>query len=212
LIQITDFALGTHQLMPWFKRLEEFGVTFETVKVVGTTAPERATDLYNGWICNSWYDYLTDRVYEEEEINTKEVAQSRRVLTEIVEDEVRVLGNAQQVLLVGFSQGTTMALDVALAYPEMLAGVVARRGHLLSCTALADAKKLMPICAYHGENDDGIGFEVAKAGYKKMEHFGFKALEFHAEEGLNHTAFSEREMTVFAAFLIRLFPHLKKGE
>ena len=66
---ITDPAAGEHKLtivlipgytgsavklMPWFKRLEEFGIDFSTVKVVGTTAPERATDLYNGWICNSW--------------------------------------------------------------------------------------------------------------------------------------------------------------
>ena len=156
---IVDHAKGEHNLtivlipgytgsavllMPWLKRLEEFGVDFSTVKVVGLTAPERATDLYNGWICNSWYDYLTDRVYEEEDINEKEVLQSRQILAEVVQEEVQLLGDAQKVLLVGFSQGTTMALDVALAFPEMLAGVIARRGHLLRCSMLTEAKKMMP--------------------------------------------------------------------
>jgi predicted esterase len=160
-------------------------------------------------MCASWYDYLSDRVHQEEEINLDQANQSRQVLSEIVQEEVRILNDPQKVILVGFSQGATMVLDVGLSYPQVLGAVIVRRGHLMSCTELNQSKRQLPISAYHGTKDDGIGFDVAKTSYQRFTQSNFAAMEFNQEEGLNHTAYSETEMQAFANFLFVHFPTVR---
>jgi phospholipase/carboxylesterase len=62
-----------------------------------------------------------------------------------------------RTLLVGFSQGTMMALHVALRRPQPLAGVVGFSGRLLDPAGLAGAiRSRPPVLLLHGDMDDVV--------------------------------------------------------
>ena len=184
-------------------------MSFDTVRLVGTTAPERRITCYDGWRAAAWFDYIDEQFEVEDIIDEEHLAQSRRVLSKIIDAEVAKLGgDASKLVVLGFSQGGNMAYDVALSYPQQLGGVMARRTSLRLESALGTHKSL-PMVHFHGEEDDGIGCGRGKAGVARLQAAGFTNVELHVEPGLNHVDFSKNEMEAFGAFLTGLFPHLK---
>ncbi|MDP3490722.1 MAG: dienelactone hydrolase family protein [Phenylobacterium sp.] len=92
-----------------------------------------------------------------------------------------------KVALVGFSQGTMMALHVAPRRPETLAGVVGYSGMLADAEALqSEMKTKPPLLLVHGDADTMVPF--AALGQAKTD---FQALDFdittHTAPGLGHS-------------------------
>jgi len=91
-----------------------------------------------------------------------------------------------QLALVGFSQGTMMALQVGPRRRKVLAGIVGYSGMLADEAALADAPTRPPILLVHGDADPMIpiaAFHQAQAG---LEANGF-TVESHVSRGLGHS-------------------------
>ena len=209
IILLPGFTGSAENLLPWFRRLEEFGVNLDKAKILATTAPKRRITCYDGWRANAWFDYIDEQFDKEDMIDTAQMLQSRRALTKIVDAEVELLGDPQKVLLLGFSQGGNMAYEVALSYPKQLGGLIARRTSLRNETELGEHRSL-PILHFHGEADDGIGCNRGKAGITRLQSNGFTNCRLHTQPGLNHTDFSEVEMKLYAEFVVSLFPQLKE--
>ncbi len=209
IVLLPGFTGSAETLLPWFRRLEEFGVSLDKAKLVATTAPKRRITCYDGWRANAWFDYIDEQFDKEDTIDTAQMLQSRRVLTKMVDAEVALLGDPRKVLLLGFSQGGNMAYDVALSYPRQLGGLIARRTSLRNETELGNHRSL-PILHFHGEEDDGIGCNRGKAGIMRLRSDGFTNCQLHTQPGLNHTDFSEIEMKIYAEFVVSLFPELKE--
>ena len=91
-----------------------------------------------------------------------------------------------KMVLLGFSQGTMMALEVAPRRAEAIAGVVAFSGRLLRPEALAvEAKSKPPVLLLHGDRDPVVPFEdMAKAG-DALVAAGFDVYG-HVMEGTEH--------------------------
>ena len=172
IILLPGFTGSGERLVTWFKRLEEFGVSLDSVQIVATTAPVRPISCYDGWRAPGWFDYIDEQFDTEDIIDESQLKQSREILTKLVDAEVEKLGgDASKVLLLGFSQGGNMAYDVALSYPQQLAGLIARRTSLRNESALGPHKRL-PIVHFHGEDDDGIGWDRGKAGVARLQAAG----------------------------------------
>ena len=92
-----------------------------------------------------------------------------------------------RVALVGFSQGTMMALHVGVRRERPLAGIVGYSGMLADGAELAgEARTKPPILLVHGDADPMIpiaAFHHAKAA---LARFGF-AVESHVSPGLGHS-------------------------
>ena len=92
-----------------------------------------------------------------------------------------------QLALVGFSQGTMMALHVGLHRPRTLAGIVGYSGMLADEAALAAPHATRPpILLIHGDADPMIpvaAFHQAKAA---LASNGF-VVESHVSPGLGHS-------------------------
>ena len=152
------------RLVRWFQRLSEHGVRFEAVRLVGLAAPKRQITCFDKWETPAWFDYITETYNTEDIIDETQLAQSRRLLTQIIDAEVaRLGGRSDRVVLLGFSQGGNMAYDVALSYPAQLGGLIARRTSLRNESQLGSHYAL-PITHFHGEDDDGIGCNRGEAG------------------------------------------------
>lgn len=94
---------------------------------------------------------------------------------------------ASRLALVGFSQGTMMALHVAPRRPQALAGVVGYSGRLAGPEHLApECASSCPVLLVHGSADDVIpaaNLHVAREG---LAAAGFP-VEWHVCEGVDHS-------------------------
>ena len=80
--------------------------------------------------------------------------------------------------LVGFSQGTMMALHVGPTRPTALAGIVGYSGMLADAAAIAAAKTKPPILLVHGDADPMIPVTAFHQAKSALDTAGF-AVESH---------------------------------
>ena len=112
---------------------------------------------------------------------------SAKALNDFIDARLAEEGMApEQLILLGFSQGTMLSLHVAPRRAEPVAGVVGFSGRLLAPERLADeVQSHFPIILIHGDADDVVPFEsMAEAG----EHLGAAGFEVygHVQEGTAH--------------------------
>lgn len=89
-------------------------------------------------------------------------------------------------LLVGFSQGAMMALNVGLSLDRPLMGIVAFAGMLIPPPALTDGTSpKMPICLVHGEVDQVVPIARSIEATEALRAKGFE-VNFHTSPGLGH--------------------------
>lgn len=91
-----------------------------------------------------------------------------------------------QLALVGFSQGTMMALHVAPRRPAPLAAVVGFSGRLLGPERLsAEARSRPPVLLVHGDMDQVVPPEALPEAAAALAEAGF-AVETHVSRGTGH--------------------------
>ena len=114
-------------------------------------------------------------------------ARAAPVLDAFIDAELARHGLSEaQLALVGFSQGTMMALQVGPRRARALAGIVGYSGMLADEAALSAAATKPPILLIHGDADPMIpvaAFHQAKAA---LERTGF-TVESHVSPGLGHS-------------------------
>mgnify|MGYP001128907200 CR=1 FL=1 len=93
----------------------------------------------------------------------------------------------EQMVLVGFSQGTMMSLHVAPRREDPVAGLVAFSGRLLSPEALEDdVVSKMPILLVHGDQDDVVPPQSLPEAAEALQKAGFKEVFAHVMKGTAH--------------------------
>ncbi len=106
--------------------------------------------------------------------------------------------------LVGFSQGTMMALHVGPRRQNALAGIVGYSGLLPGPeTITAEAKHKPPILLVHGDADPLIPAMATYAAVRVLGEAGFQ-VEWHIRPGLEH-GIDEEGLTYGVDFLKRVF-------
>jgi phospholipase/carboxylesterase len=90
-----------------------------------------------------------------------------------------------RLVLVGFSQGTMMALHVGLRRAPAPAGIVAYSGLLAGPDHLAETKARPPVLLVHGEADDMIPVEALHMAREALAGAG-TLVEWHVRPGLGH--------------------------
>ncbi|HIM77253.1 MAG TPA: phospholipase [Rhodospirillales bacterium] len=91
-----------------------------------------------------------------------------------------------KVALVGFSQGTMMALHVGLRRPNQLAGIIGYSGMLVGQELLPDAiKSRPPVLLVHGDEDDVVPVDALPQAVGGLEAVGITA-RHHSCPGLGH--------------------------
>jgi phospholipase/carboxylesterase len=88
-------------------------------------------------------------------------------------------------VLVGFSQGTMMALHAGLRRAVAPAGIVAYSGLLAGPEHLAEANARPPVLLVHGEADDLISVEALHMAREALANAGLP-VEWHVRPRLGH--------------------------
>ena len=153
-----------------------------------------------GGVGKGWYSLPFD------ENSARERTESRNRLFRIVTDLEKADTPANNIILMGFSQGGSMSLDVALNYHTPVAGVVSLSGFLLDAEEIKERKNLhtsVPIFAAHGTLDLMIPIEQGKSTIVSLRDVGFN-VEWHEYEADHRVVMEEIEDV--REFLSRLFP------
>lgn len=112
---------------------------------------------------------------------------------------------AQALALVGFSQGTMMALHLAPRWPAPMAGVVGFSGRLLEPDALADeVTSRPPVILIHGDQDEVVPPQALPDAADALAQAGFEAVYAHVMRGTGH-GISPDGLEVATAFLRQVF-------
>ncbi|AUG52543.1 alpha/beta hydrolase [Thalassospira marina] len=93
---------------------------------------------------------------------------------------------ANRLALVGFSQGTMMALQFAPRYKKQIAGVVGFSGALLGTDTLAgEITSRPPVTLIHGSADPVVPVQASKLAQAALGENGFD-VSYHERPGLPH--------------------------
>jgi phospholipase/carboxylesterase len=116
------------------------------------------------------------------------VARAAPVLDAFIDAELARYGLTEaQLALVGFSQGTMMALHVGLRRSRTLAGIVGYSGMLADEAGLADLPGTRPpILLIHGDADPMIPLAAFHQAKEALARNGF-VVESHVSPGLGHS-------------------------
>jgi phospholipase/carboxylesterase len=150
------------------------------VRFVFPHAPERPVTINGGYVMRAWYDILgADLVKREDEAGLRE---SQAAIAALIDRERERGVAAKRIVLLGFSQGSAMALMTALRYPERLGGAVGLSGYLpLAATAAAEratANADLPIFLAHGTQDPVVALVRGTASRDALRALGHD-VEWH---------------------------------
>ena len=93
----------------------------------------------------------------------------------------------EQMVLLGFSQGSMMSLHVAPRREDPIAGVIAFSGRLLQPELLPDETvSRMPVLLVHGDADDVVSVQSLPQAAQALEDAGFTEVFAHIMKGTAH--------------------------
>ncbi|TYP67198.1 phospholipase/carboxylesterase [Stutzerimonas stutzeri] len=111
----------------------------------------------------------------------------------------------ERMVLVGFSQGTMMALHVAPRRDVAVAGVVGFSGRLLTPEVLAEEARVKPpVLLIHGDQDEVVPFDDMSLAGQTLQEAGFTVYG-HVMQGTGH-GISPDGLSVALAFLKEHLP------
>jgi phospholipase/carboxylesterase len=173
------------------------------VRFVFPHAPVRPVTINGGMRMRAWYDITAaDLVRREDEAGLRESRLDVAAL--LAREQARGVAPARTVLM-GFSQGSAMALLTGLRHAERLAGLVALSGYLpLAPSTAAErsaANATTPVFMAHGRFDGVVPIARATASRDALLALG-QPVEWH-EYPVQH-AVSAEEIADLNAFLLRV--------
>lgn len=160
-------------------------------------APEpcRANGFGRQWFPIPWLDGSSEALAE------AGLLQAAADLDAFLDAQLAKEGLAPEALaLVGFSQGTMMALHVAPRRADPIAGIVAFSGRLLAPERLAaEARSKPPVLLIHGDADEVVPFADMGLAGNALTAAGFTTYG-HVMKGAGH-GISPDGLSVAVAFL-----------
>ena len=127
------------------------------------------------------------------------------LLDAFLDDALRSRGlTYDQLALIGFSQGTMMALHVGLRRTKQLAGIVGFSGMLAGPEALgAEIKSRPPLVLLHGDSDEMLPHQLTERAAEVLRQNGV-AVRTHIAQGVGH-GIDETGLARAAHFLLDVF-------
>lgn len=164
-------------------------------------APMIPVTINQGFVMRAWFDIRVASIDAEQD--EKGIRDSAERVNQMIAEQVKAGIKTERIVLAGFSQGGAIVLQVALRYPEPLAGIIALSTYLPLAGTLAreksKANSAIPIFLAHGSVDPVIAVDLGRQSRALLEKQGYKP-EWHEYNGMQHSV-SEKEIYDIAEWL-----------
>jgi phospholipase/carboxylesterase len=151
------------------------------IRYVFPHAPVRPVTINGGMPMRAWYDILS--LNSARGHDRDGIVDSVNLAAALVRREISSDIPSNRVIVAGFSQGGAIALQLALRFPEPLAGVVALSSYLLFADRLAaqqsDANAMLPVFIGHGTSDPVVPFSLGEEAASQLRDLGHP-VEWHS--------------------------------
>ena len=144
------------------------------IRFIFPHAPVRPVTLNGGMAMRAWYDIVSlagDRDHDQQGISSS-VNQAGALVSRERERGIA----ADRIVVAGFSQGGAIAVQLALRYPESLAGLVALSTYLLLEQRLENerhsANLKLPVFVGHGSDDPMVPSILGEELADRLETMG----------------------------------------
>lgn len=115
-----------------------------------------------------------------------ELERTAPIILDIIELKLNELSlTFEDLILIGFSQGTMMSLYISHAYEFSVKAVIGFSGAFFPPTQIKNNKS--PVCLIHGEQDDVVNFSSMTSSYETLKKAGVQEIETHGIKNLTHT-------------------------
>ena len=127
------------------------------------------------------------------------------VLNAFLDETMAAYGlDEAKTVLVGFSQGTMMALHVGLRRKKQLAGIVGFSGMLAGAELLqSQLQNKPPVLLVHGDSDDMLPHVLTQRAAETLKAAGLQ-VGVHIAQGVGHSI-DETGLQLAARFLLNVF-------
>ena len=137
-------------------------------------APVRPVTINGGMPMRAWYDILS--LTSARGHDRQGIVDSVNQAAGLLRREMDRGMSSRRIVVAGFSQGGAIALQLALRFPEPLAGVVALSSYLLFGEKLEqqrhEANATLPAFVAHGELDPVVPIALGREAAEKLESLG----------------------------------------
>jgi phospholipase/carboxylesterase len=148
---------------------------------VAPNAPSRIPNMAEA------YQWWPIRSFSMEERSAGAVVAAPAIDAFLTEELARLDLGDDRLLLIGFSQGTMMALHVGLRRETAAAGIIGYSGMLVAADRLAgEIRSRPPILLVHGTVDDVVPFASLAEAERELRGAGLD-VETHISPGIGHT-------------------------
>lgn len=162
------------------------------VRYVFPNAPKRLVTVELGTVDRAWFDIPDGEVSGNMDLDG--IQSSVQHLRNLIQRELDGGMPSERILLAGFSQGGTIALQTALGYEKRLAGVLAMSTYLPTSTALEkacrDVNREIPIMMAHGEHDPLIPVAQVANARDVLSRMGY-VVEWYTYPMSHHVCIEE---------------------
>tara|TARA_B100001057_G_C22512797_1_gene818611 strand:- start:47 stop:697 length:651 start_codon:yes stop_codon:yes gene_type:complete len=141
---------SNYQEMNYLKKLKD-------IKFIFIDSKQMTIDWPQGRELNvkSWYNYYTNfsGLYKYDKIDLNDLKDVSQYVEDLINQEFQLLRNYSKIILLGSSQGGTVAIHVALNTPFELGGVILLRSLLLNYTKVSSKNEMTVYLFCAGEDN-----------------------------------------------------------
>ncbi len=142
------------------------------VRFIFPHAPVIPVSINGGYPMPAWFDITS--LTPELEIDEKGLGAAITAAHDLIRAQINKGIPPNRIVLAGFSQGGAMALSAALAYPDILAGVIALSTFILPAQLANISAHRLPIYMAHGIMDDVIPMALGEQTRQLLNQQGFE--------------------------------------
>ena len=115
-----------------------------------------------------------------------ELERTSQLALDLIEQKLNELNlSYENLILIGFSQGTMMSLYLAHSQPNKMAAVVGFSGAFFPPEF--PNNNGTPICLVHGMEDEVVSYQSMEHARERLEKIGVKTIETFGVKNLGHT-------------------------
>jgi phospholipase/carboxylesterase len=145
------------------------------VRFVFPHAPSIPVTINGGMVMPAWYDILDMSMNRK--VDYDQIEQSAQEIRKLITRENDRGIESHRIVVAGFSQGGAIAYEVALSYPESLAGLMTLSTYFATAEKieLNEANKNIPIHLFHGTQDPVVHEILGQQALGTLTEMGYKA-------------------------------------